>query len=957
MFRWLGEVTSALCSAEQVRGVVSSAVQGAAGVAAPVAVRALQQHFGGSLPRLGQGIQDGFDHTLKTLELALSGGAGLLRGKDVKDAERWLSARVLDGFFQANPQADHQAFRASAAASCRRLRTRSKELLRLDVPPNVLAEGFARGLIGGGDSLAERLGDVLGGDDAALLQLANTQGGLEPIVVTGVTQYVHEHAEELGLSGYLTLQTLEEVKRDLELLGVEAEAGRRELLERQERLLLELEQYERCCRGVHEHMETLLEDLGRQIERGVRQLSAGQEALGEGQLLLQESVKRVETLLAFMVQGILVRPQDLSQSRAASLPESERRRLGRELAGVVEDAGDGVSPVLLLQASRSLHALDRAEDALRAVELAGRQPEADREQVAFNRFQLQLASGRADKASEALREVLSYEGELSPFPAHDYPFVRVLGWGGMGVTFLCRALSGRDVVLKTFFQVRGADLKERLREATAVETVRDPRVVRLRHCGYVEGNLERPYMVMELAPGVDGEAWRREAQEGLDSGRVAQVGAELAEALVRCHSQDVFHRDVKPSNVMIDEVDGRLRAVTLIDFGLARVGPPVLSAQQSREAFSGSGWVGTPDFAPRDQSDPRKTDVFGLGATLLYWLTGKRPGLFRLSSKLRDWEELLHDMLEEEAQARPNMESVVERLWELVPEGVPRLTGPVVAQAPRPRSPRRAGHVMGKEEAIERVSGLDDFTPLGEESFECGGLTSSVPLYRHDDTELVFCLVPGGVFMVGGTRLKIEPFLLCQTPCTERAYALGLAGVYHGEGGDLPVGEVSWEEARNWCEDLDLCVEWELKEGERHRGLLSEVQWEWACRAGNTGAYCFGDSKSELEHYAWFKGNSGGRRGPVLPISGGGEGKRPNAWGLYHMHGSVWEWCEDHWQSDMKLQGNSGQPDLSAGASGRVCRGGSWGASAFSCRSAYRSGNSPGGRGGDLGFRPARSLP
>ena len=142
---------------------------------------------------------------------------------------------------------------------------------------------------------------------------------------------------------------------------------------------------------------------------------------------------------------------------------------------------------------------------------------------------------------------------------------------------------------------------------------------------------------------------------------------------------------------------------------------------------------------------------------------------------------------------------------------------------------------------------------------------------------------------------------------------------------------------RAWCEKAAL-------------RLPSEAEWEYACRAGSTKAHCFGESKAELQDYAWFDSNSEERTHPPRL-------KKPNAWGLYDMHGHVWEWCEDHWQSDMKLQGNSGQPDLSAGASGRVCRGGSWGASAFSCRSAYRSGNSPGGRGGDLGFRPARSLP
>ncbi len=114
--------------------------------------------------------------------------------------------------------------------------------------------------------------------------------------------------------------------------------------------------------------------------------------------------------------------------------------------------------------------------------------------------------------------------------------------------------------------------------------------------------------------------------------------------------------------------------------------------------------------------------------------------------------------------------------------------------------------------------------------------------------------------------------------------------------------------------------------------LPTEAEWEYACRAGSEGAYCFGNDVEQLDRYAWFSGNSGGTTHPV------GE-KQGNDWGLYDMHGNVWEWC---W-------------DLFEKGSYRVARGGGWYNFARFCRSADRRRSVPGYRHYDLGFRLARS--
>ena len=133
--------------------------------------------------------------------------------------------------------------------------------------------------------------------------------------------------------------------------------------------------------------------------------------------------------------------------------------------------------------------------------------------------------------------------------------------------------------------------------------------------------------------------------------------------------------------------------------------------------------------------------------------------------------------------------------------------------------------------------------------------------------------------------------------------------------------------------------------------LPTEAQWEYACRAGSKTRYYFGDDEARLGDYAWYQGNSGMKTHAV------GE-KKPNAWGLYDMHGNVWEWCED-WYGPYGAEAvtdPSGPAVVQVGL-GRVSRGGSClGLPAAGCRSASRYSTEPGMRLADTGFRVARLL-
>jgi formylglycine-generating enzyme required for sulfatase activity len=142
---------------------------------------------------------------------------------------------------------------------------------------------------------------------------------------------------------------------------------------------------------------------------------------------------------------------------------------------------------------------------------------------------------------------------------------------------------------------------------------------------------------------------------------------------------------------------------------------------------------------------------------------------------------------------------------------------------------------------------------------------------------------------------------------------------------DRPVEQVSWEEAVEFCRKLSELPA-EKKAGRVYR-LPTESEWEYACRAGTTTRYSFGDAEGKLGEHGWFDTNSGGETHPVGK-------KRPNPWGLYDMHGNLFEWCSD-WYGEYPKDAVT-DPQGPSGASARVFRGGCWNFSARACRSASR---------------------
>jgi len=217
-----------------------------------------------------------------------------------------------------------------------------------------------------------------------------------------------------------------------------------------------------------------------------------------------------------------------------------------------------------------------------------------------------------------------------------------------------------------------------------------------------------------------------------------------------------------------------------------------------------------------------------------------------------------------------------------------------------------------------------------------------------------FKLLPTGTFTMGraGDLRDENPHQVALS----RPYYLGVVEVTNAQwkavmgsvpskcskANDHPVESVSWKDAMEFCRRLSALVA-EQQAGHVYR-LPTEAEWEYACRAGTETWYSFGDDESQLDDYAWFDTNSGYQTHPVGK-------KEPNAWGLFDMHGNVWEWCSD-WYGKYPKDAVT-DPQGPSGGSVRINRGGSWDSTASSCTSTSRRGGSSSNHSAKIGFRLA----
>jgi formylglycine-generating enzyme required for sulfatase activity len=239
------------------------------------------------------------------------------------------------------------------------------------------------------------------------------------------------------------------------------------------------------------------------------------------------------------------------------------------------------------------------------------------------------------------------------------------------------------------------------------------------------------------------------------------------------------------------------------------------------------------------------------------------------------------------------------------------------------------------------------------------GSSETTEIFTSPSTGIELLLIPAGEFEMGSPSRGEDKFpneYPAHKVTIKNSYYLGRSSVTqrqwkkimgknlsHFKGEDRPVEMVSWIEVQKFVKKLN-----EKEHTDKYR-LPSEAEWEYACRAGTQTKYNFGDDLSKLNEHAWYAENSGGQTHPVGM-------KKSNPWGLYDMHGNVWEWVQDNWHENYKGSPTEGSAWEDKEDSHRVSRGGSWYCNAILCRSASRFSRDPENYISNLGFRLLREM-
>ncbi len=459
------------------------------------------------------------------------------------------------------------------------------------------------------------------------------------------------------------------------------------------------------------------------------------------------------------------------------------------------------------------------------------------------------------------------------------------------------------------------------------------------------------FFVMAWMPGGDLFRAITRADGPLSADEGLRAVLEVADALAVAHGRGMVHRDVKPRNILLD-AEGRAK---LSDFDLVRA--------LDTTGGTGTGALGTflyaaPEQLDRPQDVGPRADVYALGMTAVFALSGRQP------ATMTKW--------------RPD--AAVARLPASAAVRACLLRAIALEEAGRPADAAAFAAELRAALALEPATAhRPALVPIAPGAFTMGSPEGEAGRYHDERAHRV--------------RLT-RRFLMAETAVTQAQYAALIGGnPAHFQGGPddgrRPVERVSWLDAVRYCNALSkaegLALAYVIEGGDvtwdRTAGgyrLPTEAEWEYAARAGAATATYAGDldirdanDAPVLDGIAWYGGNSGSAHPKAVDSSGWPgkqrthgrastqpvKGKRPNAWGLYDMLGNIYEWTWDRYAAYPESPAGAPLADPAGPADGadRVIRGGSFYNWARRVRSAYRVTRSPGNRYRVLGFRPVRA--
>jgi formylglycine-generating enzyme required for sulfatase activity len=576
-----------------------------------------------------------------------------------------------------------------------------------------------------------------------------------------------------------------------------------------------------------------------------------------------------------------------------------------------------------------------------------------------------------------------------------YEILEQLGEGVVSATYLARGRQPHDpiCVVKqlTPLRSRAADdpahqslLESFEQEALVLRQLGEhPQIPRL--LAHFTEN-QKLYLIREY---MEGHSLREEIQAGVQQSEsyVTEFLKGILEILVFVHQSEIVHRNIRPENI-IRQQDQKLG---LIDFGAVK---ELSSVTLTPEGQKFSTVVGNPGYMAPEQAKGKHylcSDIYALGMMGIEALTGVSPSLLPEDSQTGElsWRDqvqvsdrlaaFLDKMVSDRYTQR--YASALEALQGLLTQAV------ILSPSPSPRSPveERSSFSSPSVESAPAVPVLQQFEfetaillPSRQAKFakalpEVKYSRGRTEFFAEDlgkDTVLEMVSIPGGTFFMGSPNAEkershtegpqrsvtVRPFFISKFPVTQAQWravaALPQVNLELEQdpaqfpGLERPVEHISWHEA------IEFCARLSQKTG-RPYSLPSEAVWEYACRAGTNTPFYFGETiTSDLVNYGadgvYGIGVKGENRYQSTSV-----GSFPaNAFGLYDMHGNVWEWCLDHWHENYRSAPTDGSAWLTEDEKQDLAvRGGSWHSSPEHCRSASRDRCSADARNHMVGFR------